>query len=99
MRAGRERDPGDDPHPGGREAHGDDAEGAQNADLVHVAARLKQAFPMAAAETVDKAVSAAHELREARVRSYLSILVERRARRALSSITADEPEARSNREP
>ncbi|MFE0379871.1 three-helix bundle dimerization domain-containing protein [Streptomyces inhibens] len=62
-------------------------------------ARLKAAFPMAAPATVEELVGAAsQELSHARVRTYIAILVERRARKALAAndtvteaVTAQQP--------
>lgn len=52
-------------------------------------ARLEHAFPQAGAEDVQDAVDSAHrELRTARVQTYLSVLVERRAAKTLAALGA-----------
>ncbi|MFI1386277.1 three-helix bundle dimerization domain-containing protein [Embleya sp. NPDC020886] len=53
----------------------------EQAAVRHAAARLKSAFPSVDPATVDAHVEAAHDaLSDARIRTYVPILVERRAR-------------------
>lgn len=57
------------------------------AALVHLATRLKAAHPTIEASVVDTTVTAAHDaFRQAKIRTYLPILVERRARNLLVAI-------------
>lgn len=52
-------------------------------------ARLKAAYPSVDADTVEATVEAAYDsFRQARVRKYVPILAERRARRALAAGSA-----------
>ncbi|MEU9700985.1 three-helix bundle dimerization domain-containing protein [Streptomyces sp. NPDC047981] len=52
-----------------------------------IAARLRAAFPLVDAVVVDATVRTAYEaFRQARVRAYIPILVERRSRQALATL-------------
>ncbi|WAZ23011.1 hypothetical protein STRCI_004323 [Streptomyces cinnabarinus] len=69
----------------------DDSAPAQEAvALLRVAAGLRTAYPALDPEVVDAAVASAYEaFREARVRVYIPILVERRARILLGAVARD----------
>ncbi|MFJ7299682.1 three-helix bundle dimerization domain-containing protein [Streptomyces sp. NPDC099088] len=59
----------------------------ETAALVHLATRLKAAHPTVEASVVDDTVASAHDaFREAKIRTYVPILVERRARNLLVAI-------------
>ncbi|MFE5720613.1 three-helix bundle dimerization domain-containing protein [Streptomyces erythrochromogenes] len=65
------------------------ADRAAEFDLRPVVARLEHALPQAAPQAVQDAVNTVHrELATARVQTYLSILVERRAAKTLAALDA-----------
>ncbi|MGW6256685.1 three-helix bundle dimerization domain-containing protein [Streptomyces sp. NPDC055085] len=71
----------------GHEAGRADRSQDEMAALVHLATRLKAAHPTIEASVVDATVTAAHDaFRQAKIRAYLPILVERRARNLLVAI-------------
>lgn len=60
---------------------------AENVALLHLATRLKAAHPTVEASVVEDTVAAAHDaFREAKIRTYVPILVERRARNLLGAM-------------
>ncbi len=62
-------------------------------------ARLRAAYPSVDAVTVEATVRVAHEsFRQARVRAYVPILVERRSRKALSAACRPAPGQAGSRE-
>ncbi|CCK28694.1 hypothetical protein BN159_4315 [Streptomyces davaonensis JCM 4913] len=69
----------------------DDSAPAQEAvALLRVAEGLKTAYPALPPEAVDAAVASAHEaFHEARIRAFIPILVERRARILLGAVDRD----------
>ncbi|MFF1518943.1 three-helix bundle dimerization domain-containing protein [Streptomyces sp. NPDC058305] len=70
-------------HEGGRGDRSQD----ERATLVQLATRLKAAHPTIEASVVDATVTAAHDaFRQAKIRTYVPILVERRARTLLAAI-------------
>ncbi|MFE3826703.1 three-helix bundle dimerization domain-containing protein [Streptomyces sp. NPDC059092] len=73
---------------------------AEQAALRRVTERLKASFPAVDSDTVDALVRTAHEaLRHAKVRAYVPVLVERRARIALAVIAAETRSSRSSGSP
>ncbi|MFE9809802.1 three-helix bundle dimerization domain-containing protein [Streptomyces sp. NPDC005548] len=62
----------------------------EKAALLHLATRLKAAHPSIEASIVDDTVTAAHDaFRQAKIRTYVPILVERRARTLLEALERD----------
>ncbi|MGW1711540.1 three-helix bundle dimerization domain-containing protein [Streptomyces sp. NPDC002206] len=73
---------------------------AEQAALHHVTERLTASFPAADHDTVDALVRTAHEtLRHAKVRTYVPILVERRARNVLAATVTNAKPPKSSKAP
>lgn len=73
---------GHDDGPGARDGRQD-----EKAALLHLATRLRDAHPSIEASVVDHTVATAHDaFRQARIRTYVPILVERRARKLLEAL-------------